>query len=338
MVAFRPASGIAAERAKWAADLYPIQVPIKELTLLVGRPGSAKSLFGYWLAAQITRGTMQGAFYGQPRKVVFMDSENSWAHNIVPRLWAAGADLSLCGLLEGVDKQMSASFHIYVPRLMDAMAEAIGRENIGMVVPDPLLSSMSPGTNPNKLEEVRSDLEAIKALAEQTSTAWLCHAHFNKMEGRDILDMIGGSVAFGQVPRAIIGMVRDTDTTGLMAEPKNTNGIVTSRSMTYAIESVWAPVEDGWASTPVFRLGTVSERNVRDLLDTSGGWERRKARDFLLGAFTLSRVWRREDLMAEAKANGHTQRTVDRVLQEMGLRAQQIPPGSKAYYYVYEAR
>jgi hypothetical protein len=41
----------------------------------------------------ITRGTLPGEFYGEPKSVLVAAAEDSWSQTIVPRLIAADADL-----------------------------------------------------------------------------------------------------------------------------------------------------------------------------------------------------------------------------------------------------
>ena len=41
-----------------------------------------------------TRGYLPGACFGTPRAAIVVATEDSWEHTIVPRLMAAGADLT----------------------------------------------------------------------------------------------------------------------------------------------------------------------------------------------------------------------------------------------------
>lgn len=70
------------------------RMPAGHLSLIPGREGIGKSLFLIWLTAQITRGMLPGIYHGTPRPVFYCATEDSWQHTIVPRLIAAGADLT----------------------------------------------------------------------------------------------------------------------------------------------------------------------------------------------------------------------------------------------------
>ena len=86
-----PASTIKVKPVHW---LWKDRIPLGELTLLAGREGIGKTTIAYTLAAWITTGTMKGRFMGSPRSVLVAATEDSWEHTIVPRLMAAGADLT----------------------------------------------------------------------------------------------------------------------------------------------------------------------------------------------------------------------------------------------------
>src|SRR5690606_7234492 len=72
------------------------------LSIAAGREGTGKSSFGVWLAAHRTRGTLPGSFHGTPRRLFYVALEASWKPTLVPRLMAAGADLSMVGRFEVV--------------------------------------------------------------------------------------------------------------------------------------------------------------------------------------------------------------------------------------------
>ena len=89
-----PASEIAPEPVVWAWEHFGQgRIPAGSVGLFAGREGTGKSSFLIWLAAQVTRGELPGAFKGDPRPVIYVTFEDSWKFTIVPRLIAAGADL-----------------------------------------------------------------------------------------------------------------------------------------------------------------------------------------------------------------------------------------------------
>lgn len=65
------ASSIKPRPVRW---LWPDRIPLGALTLLAGREGIGKSLVGIRLAAELTRGTLEGSRYGKPSRVLFATS------------------------------------------------------------------------------------------------------------------------------------------------------------------------------------------------------------------------------------------------------------------------
>jgi 5S rRNA maturation endonuclease (ribonuclease M5) len=86
-----PASEITVRPVHW---LWQDRAPLGSLTLIGGREGIGQSTLAYTLAAQVTRGILPGRYYGTAKAVIVAATEDSWEHTIVPRLMAAGADLT----------------------------------------------------------------------------------------------------------------------------------------------------------------------------------------------------------------------------------------------------
>ncbi len=85
------ASSVRPERVTWAWTDY---IPTGMVVLLVGEGGKGKSTELYRLAAGWSLGTLPGDFYGRPVAVAIASAEDHRAAVIVPRLMAAGADLT----------------------------------------------------------------------------------------------------------------------------------------------------------------------------------------------------------------------------------------------------
>ena len=90
-----PASEINPEPVVWAwEDNGAGRIPAGSFGLFAGREGTGKSSFLIWMSAQVTKGDLPSAFKGDPRAVIYVAVEDSWKFTIVPRLMAAGADLT----------------------------------------------------------------------------------------------------------------------------------------------------------------------------------------------------------------------------------------------------
>ena len=68
-------------------------IPMGALVGLGGREGVGKSTVCAHLLAKVTKGELPGDFYGTPKGVIIVSTEDDWSATIKPRLVAAGADL-----------------------------------------------------------------------------------------------------------------------------------------------------------------------------------------------------------------------------------------------------
>ena len=65
------------------------------LNLLTGEEGVGKGTLLAWLIGRATRGELPGALYDRPARVLWIGDEDSWERVVGPRLYVAGADLSM---------------------------------------------------------------------------------------------------------------------------------------------------------------------------------------------------------------------------------------------------
>ena len=195
-----PASSIQPQSVKW---LWQGRIPAGTLGLIAGREGIGKSLTLIWLAAQITTGELPGADVGRPRPVIYAASEDSWAHTIVPRLIAAGANLDMVFqvAVENIDGSVG-SLTLPVDTALLA-AEARGN-NAAMIAIDPLMSVIASSIDTHKDRDLRSALEPLTRLADETGCAVVGLVHHGKGSSTDPLSLILGSRAFTAVPRWVM--------------------------------------------------------------------------------------------------------------------------------------
>jgi hypothetical protein len=278
-----PASQIKPRPVRWAWDTAAPgtdpgkqqgRLPVGSLSIAVGRAGIGKSQFAAWLTAQVTNGALPGAFLGRPRSVIYVATEDSWEMTLVPRLMAAGADLSRVFRV-GIAINEDTSYRLILPHDNDLLELAINAKDAGIVVMDPLLSLVSETINDYRAREVRAALEPVVQIADRTGAVLLGLAHFTKATGTDPLMLVSGSAAFGQLVRSAIGFARDDEAdepTFVLSTIKNNLGREDLPSLAYRIEPFTIDTEEG--PSHVSRLaftGKESERSVRDLLRAPGG-------------------------------------------------------------------
>lgn len=281
---FTKASSITPRPVRWAWDTAPDaeprsregRFPIGSLVIAVGRAGVGKSQFACWCAAQITRGSLPGAFFGQPRSVVYAATEDSWEMTIVPRLIAAGADLDRIYHV-AVHDDGDPHATLTLPSDTKKLEDGIKSHDVAMVVMDPMLSLLDASINDYRAREVRQGLEPLVAVADRTRVLLLGLAHFTKASGNDPLMLVSGSAAFGQLVRSAIAFARDDEAAGELGEEKfvcstikNNLGRENLPSLEYRIEPAEVATPDGeaWVSRLEF-TGEEAERSVRDILRTA---------------------------------------------------------------------
>jgi hypothetical protein len=330
-----------------AADIPPRPVqwgwedrlPAAHVSIIAGREGIGKSLLLTWLAAQVTRGILPGVYEGTPRPVFYCATEDSWQHTIVPRLIAAGADLNLVYRVEVEAVEAAAGGSIAVeltmPRDCDLMAAEIKRLEVGLVALDPLMSVVDRTVDTYNDREMRTVLEPLARLADDTGCMIAGLGHFNKSASDDPLNLITGSRAFTAVVRAVLAAVRDPDAddgTCIVSQAKNNLGKLDLPNLTYVVRE--AIIETGEGDARVGRLHFTgeSDRSVRDILADAGSAKDRSEvakcmewlREELAGGHR-----RTKEIESEAREQEFSGRTLVRARKKLGVQADQLATGTK---------
>jgi len=294
------------------------RIPAGSLSMAAGREGTGKSSFGMWLAAQITKGTLPGSFHGKPRQVFYVSVEDSWKHTIVPRLLAAGADLSKVGRFEVVsidDDELTLS----LPADNALLEREVQFYDVALVVIDPLMSVIGEKIDTHREREVRSALDPIAKMADRTGSVFLGIAHFNKGAGTDAASLITGSGAFKNVPRSVFGFARDDsdeNNTRVMSQVKNSLGRDDLPSLSYVIETAEVFTKKGVAETGKFAFTGESERSVADILrdsrhDPEDVEERRDAASWIKGYLAdAGGQAPAKDVLAAGRCVGYSEQTL----------------------------
>lgn len=268
-VTLTPASTITVRPVRW---LWQDRIAVGTLALIGGREGIGKSTVAYAKAADITRGRLPGVYFGQPRAVIVAATEDSWEHTIVPRLMAAGADLTRVFRVD-VSTSDGIDTTLVLPQDLYALERAVDEVGAALILLDPLMSRLDSRLDTHKDADVRRALEPLVAIANRTHAAILGVIHVNKSTSTDALTLLMGSRAFTAVARAVLFVMLDPDDDGvrLMGEEKNnlgaTNGLPT---LAFRIESAHvADTDEG----PVWtgRIAWQGDRNtsIRDALEAT---------------------------------------------------------------------
>jgi hypothetical protein len=180
-------------------------IPRGKITLVSGDPGKGKSLLTTDLAAGVSTGR---GWVGGPctaGSVLMLSAEDGAADTIVPRLHAAGADVSKIRV-SGVETLLDLPDQIAT---LEAVTEADGAH---LVILDPLNAFLNTNINSTQDASVRRALAPLAGLAERTGAAVVVVFHLNKDGGKDgkqALYRPTGSVGFVAASRAAFLLAPD---------------------------------------------------------------------------------------------------------------------------------
>jgi hypothetical protein len=205
----RCAAEIEPERVEW---LWGGRLARGKHTCIAGEPGTGKSQVSVALAATITTGGQWPCDEGCAPlgSIVILSAEDGAADTIVPRLHAAGADLSRVHIVSAVCDEGHRSFDLKADlHLLEEKTAQIG--DAALIVIDPISSYMGKADS-HKNADVRGILEPIAEMAERTGIAVLTVTHFKKPNGgaaTKALHKFIGSVAFVAAARAAFVVAED---------------------------------------------------------------------------------------------------------------------------------
>ena len=308
------AADIRVRSVEW---LWDGRVPLGMLSLWAGPPKVGKSYVSLSMAAGVSRGAAapHGSIPDKPASVILMSAEDDPARTIVPRLNAAGADLSRIHILESV---VLAGANEALPSLRTDMAQiaaAAGRlRDCRLIVIDPV-SAYLGGVDDHRNAEVRGILSPLKAMAERLNAAVVLLSHLSKSGSANAQQRVIGSIAYVGACRANFLFVKDReDPTGRRVLMLDNGGNLAppAPTLAYSIEDPGEGPRVVWLDAPLSI--TAEEALAADQAACQVGVaapERREAEGWLrevLGSGPVSA----KEIEAAAREAGFAIRTVNR--------------------------
>jgi len=258
------ASTLKPEPIRW---LWPGWLARGKLHVLAGAPGTGKTTIATHLAASVSAGrALPSGFCPQRGNVLIWSGEDDPADTLVPHLIAAGADLTRVRFVGDVrDNGGRYPFDPArdVPKLAIAVADM---DDVALLIVDPLVSAVSGDSHKNA--EVRRGLAPLVELAAKVDAALFGITHYSKgTQGREPLERVSGSLAFGALARLVFGTVKQKAEEGqpqrmMLARAKSNIG-PDGGGFTYAIEQTELP---GGIATSRIVWGAAVEGTARELL------------------------------------------------------------------------
>lgn len=202
------ASTIAPQPVSWLWNGWLAQ---GKLHVFGGAPGTGKTTISMNLAATVsTGGCWPDGSRAPVGDVLIWSGEDSAEDTLVPRLRAAEADLDRIFFIDTLrDKRGQRPFD--PARDMARLEEKLRDSgNIRLMIVDPIVSAVSGDSH--KSAEVRRALQPLVDLADRRGIALLGITHFSKgTGGRDPVERITGSLAFGALARVVLVAAKRQD-------------------------------------------------------------------------------------------------------------------------------
>ena len=313
-----PVADITPERVQF---FWPGRLAAGKLTVIDGDPGLGKSTMTLEVAARFTTGeALPGGDTMLPRGVMIMSAEDGEGDTIRPRLEAAGANLRKVFTFKIVDDDGN-EHHPIIPDDLPSLEAQVQATNTGLIIIDPFVAYMNGDKNANRDQDVRAALAPLASMAERNDCAIIILRHLNKSLGSSPLYRGGGSIGIIGAARFGLIVAKDPeDPSGhrRVLAPQKVNIGPEPPALAYCLESV--------PGTDVARIKWLGETDISTahLLDSVQSDAERSARAEArawLADFLRDGPVAVKDIKREARQDGISDRTLERVKSDLGIIA-----------------
>lgn len=311
-----------------------------KLHILAGAPGTGKTTIALALAAAITAGgRFPDGTHSSRGDVLIWSGEDDPGDTLAPRLKASGADLRRIRFVGAVvDADGVRAFD--PARDMDRLRDAVHGAGITprLLIVDPIVNAVAGDSHKNG--EVRRDLAPLCELARELDCAVLGISHFTKgSSGRDPVERVTGSLAFGALARVVMAAAKRPDDQGggrLLARAKSNIG-PDGGGFAYSLEMLQLPDQSEVETSRVL-WGAAIEGTARELLadadaDPETGAETKDAADWLREVIEeAGGSIDAKEVKKLAKDAGFAERTIERSRARAGVQSERVGFGQGARY------
>ncbi|GIL07052.1 MAG: hypothetical protein BroJett031_35720 [Betaproteobacteria bacterium] len=256
------------EPVRWVWDGW---LAAGKLHILAGAPGTGKTTIALAFAATITSGgRWPDGTRAEPADVVMWSGEDDPADTLAPRLRAMGTDMSRVHFI-GATRTDNGRRAFDPARDLPPLLDALRRRRITprLLIVDPIVSAVLGDSHKNA--EVRQSLAPLVDLAAEIGCAVLGISHFSKgTAGRDPVERVTGSLAFGALARIVLAAAKQPDDQGggrLLARAKSNIG-PDGGGFAYSLEVTAVPDHPTVQATRVL-WGDALAGTARELLATA---------------------------------------------------------------------
>ena len=207
----RCAAAIQPEPITW---LWSGWLAAGKLHIMAGAPGTGKTTLALaFAAAMTTAGRWPDRTPAPLGSVLVWSGEDDATDTLVPRLIAMRANLKRVHFIDDVLTRAGAEAFDPARDMpgLSAVADEIG--DVRLIILDPIVSAVAGDSHKNS--EVRRALQPVVDLAGRIGAAVVGITHFTKgTQGREPLDRVTGSLAFGALARVVLATSKREDEEG----------------------------------------------------------------------------------------------------------------------------
>jgi hypothetical protein len=321
------------ERVDW---LWHGRLPLGKIVVLDGDPSVGKSTAAVDCAARVSTGrSWPDGDRCRSGTVLLLSAEDGLADTIRPRLDAAGGDPSRVHSLTEIryrDEDDKIRSRPVTLGDLEHIEAAVRQTNAVLIIIDVFMAFLPGRVDSHRDQDVRGVLSGLAALAERRGCCILLLRHLNKAAGGSPLYRGGGSI--GIIGAARVGLLAaedpDDETQRVLAVTKS-NLAAKADALTYRL--IDSP-EHGCAR--VEWLGT-STHSAANLLsgprDEDERTERDEAADWLTDYLVDNGGQAAaKDVLKAARADGHSERTMQRARSRAGVKSERRGFGQGAIW------
>jgi hypothetical protein len=202
------ANEVVYEHIEW---LWPDRIPLSQITLFAGRPGSGKSSILMDVASRVSTGTPWPDDTPCERGGVLVMSAEDTHSRWCARLRATYADQTRIAFLNDVIEQSNTHQRILLRdvALIDQAIDMV--PDCRLLIIDPITAYIEGKLDINKDNEVRDRLQPIAEIARRRKLAVCVIAHHRKASDSYADSLVMGSTAFVGLARIVWHVCRDPD-------------------------------------------------------------------------------------------------------------------------------
>ena len=303
---------------------YPY-IPRGKITLLTADPGSGKTFFALYLAAQVSTGRpFWGSEqpYGTPGTAVYQTAEDGVADTVKPRLEPMQPNFANILMIDETQEGLSLS---------DERIERIMRQHKpALMIFDPLQAYLGADVDMHRANEVRPVLAHLAKLAETCNTAVILVMHNSKMSQNKALYRTLGSIDIPAVARSMLVIGKDPDCDGRRVLCHEKSSLAArGRSFTFEIK----PQEGG------IKFCGFSDLTADDVLTPKGGYfrasEKRDTASDLLTELLGEKGWcGYDEVKALSEEYGVSMSTLKRAKKERNIETAKSGFDKQTTYWI----